>query len=83
MCADIAAGGPAGPALHSCWSTMLESLHPLKNTRGSFKWMDLLAGQILLVSGFVGFKKKLFGLFVFGCLFMCLFFDICELRFYL
>lgn len=49
VCTDIAPGGPAGPALHSCWRTMLEYLQPLENTKGSFKLMDLLAGQILFL----------------------------------
>lgn len=71
VCTDIAPGGPAGPALHSCRRTMLEYLQPLENTKGSFKLMDLLAGQILflvLVLVFFG----LLGLFVVG-LFVFLF----------
>lgn len=49
-CTDIAPGGPAGLALHSCWRIM-EYFHPLENTRGSFKLVYLLADKILVVFG--------------------------------
>ena len=46
---DVAPGGSAGPAVGSHRRTMEYLQLPLESVRGSFKLMDLLAGQILLL----------------------------------